>query len=106
MNIQKTLVLTIWCLFLPTIALAQPQQFRDSRDKVAVSVHVEPNQVIPGSDIVLAVVLDHEEHWHTHTNDPDVPAILGSSEDYYATALHIEVPADSPLTIHDGYTQI
>ena len=105
MNIQKTLILTLLCLFLPTIVLAQPQQFRDSRDKVAVSVHVEPNQVIPGSDIVLAVVLDHDEHWHTHTNDPDVPAILGSSEDYYATALHIEVPADSPLTIHDGYTQ-
>ncbi len=42
---------------------------------------------------------------HTHTNDPDVPAILGSSEDYYATTLHIEVPDDSPLTVHDGYTQ-
>jgi len=105
MKIQKTLILTLWCLFLPTIALAQPQQFRDSRDKVAVSVHVEPNHAIPGSDIVLAVVLDHDEHWHTHTNDPDVPAILGSSEDYYATTLHIEVPDDSPLTVHDGYTQ-
>ena len=105
MNILKTPNLILWSLFLPTIAFAQPGQFRDSRDKVSVSVHIEPNQVIAGSDVVVAVVLEHDAHWHTHTNDPQIPAILGSSEDYIATALHFEVPDGSPLTIHMGYTQ-
>ncbi|MEE2912902.1 MAG: cytochrome c biogenesis protein CcdA [Planctomycetota bacterium] len=105
MNSLKTLILTLWCLFLPTIALGQSNQFRDSRDKVAISVHVEPKQAIAGSDIVLAVVLEHDQHWHTHTNAPDVPAVLGSSEDYYKTAIYVEVPDESPLTIHEGYTQ-
>jgi thiol:disulfide interchange protein DsbD len=105
MNISKTQILILWSLFIPIIAFAQPSQFRDSRDKVSVSVHVEPHQAIPGSDVVIAVILEHDAHWHTHTNDPQIPAILGSPEDYIATSIHIDVPKDSPLSVHDGYTQ-
>lgn len=92
-------------LFFGPFALGQPGSFHDSRNQVSVSVVVEPSEVVPGSDFIIAVVLDHQNHWHTHTNNPQVPEALGDPEDYIATKIVIETPEDSPLTIHDGYIQ-
>lgn len=101
----KTLFLAIIWLFIATVGFAQPSNFRDSRDKVTVTVEVTPREVTPGGDVILAVILNHDEHWHSHTNNPQVPETLGDAEDYYATELHFELPEDSPLTLHEGYTQ-
>jgi thiol:disulfide interchange protein DsbD len=105
MKSLKTLFLALLCLFMATTSFAQPGLFRDSRDKVAVTVEVAPITVTPGGDAILAVILQHEEHWHSHTNDPQVPEALGDPEDYIATSLHFELPEDSPIEIHEGYTQ-
>ncbi len=101
----KTPFLALICLFTASATLAQQSNFRDSRDKVGVSVEVTPNAVTPSGDAILAVILDHDEHWHSHTNDPQVPEELGDPEYYYATELYFELPDGSPITIHDGYIQ-
>lgn len=112
----------IFILALPALALtaavtAQPAigpfgpsrasqaAFGDSRDRVSVQVLVQPARVAPGDDFILAVVLDHDEEWHTHTNDPQVPAILGSSDNYFATAMHVEVPEGSPIVPFENWVQ-
>ncbi len=105
MKLSKTPFLVIIWLFLASVGFAQQGNFRDSRDKVAVSIEVTPQSVTPSGDAILAVILDHEEHWHTHTNDPDVPPELGDPEYYYATELFFELPDESPITIHEGYIQ-
>ncbi len=87
------------------MSFAQPGKFHDSRDKVAVSVEMTPNEVTPGGDAILAITLHHEEHWHTHTNNPKIPEELGVSEDYIATEVLVEVPANSPIEPHLGYIQ-
>lgn len=101
----KTLFLALCGLFLVTHAFAQTSNFHDSRDKVAVTIEVSPIEATPGDDVILAIILQHEEHWHTHTNNPQVPEELGDPEDYIKTALHFELPEDSPFTIHEGYIQ-
>jgi thiol:disulfide interchange protein len=105
MIFNKTLFLALPWLFSINNAIAQPGVFHDSRDKVAVSVQVSPKNAVAGSDAVIAVILDHEEHWHAHTNDPQVPEALGDPEDYIATSIAIELPKGSPLTLHDGFIQ-
>jgi len=92
-------------VFVSTKAFAQRGTFNDSRDKVSVSVEVAPSQVTTGGDAILAVILEHDPHWHTHTNDPQIPEALGDPEYYYATELFFELPDGSPITIHDGYIQ-
>ena len=63
------------------MSFAQPGKFHDSRDKVAVSVEMTPNEVTPGGDAILAITLHHEEHWHTHTNNPKIPEELGEEDE-------------------------
>ncbi|MBC8309559.1 MAG: thioredoxin family protein [Phycisphaerales bacterium] len=105
MNFVKTLFLTMSGLFALSNANAQPGIFHDSRDKVGVSVQVSPKNAIAGSDAIIAVILEHEEHWHSHTNEPQVPEALGDPEDYIATSIAFELPEGSPLTVHDGFIQ-
>ncbi len=105
MKNQITQFLSLLTVFFGSTALAQPGVFHDSRDRVSVEVVVEPEQVVAGSDFIIAVVLNHEKHWHTHTNDPQVPEALGDPEDYIATKILIETQDDSPLTVHDGFIQ-
>jgi thiol:disulfide interchange protein DsbD len=105
MKNQITQFLIPLAVFFSSTALAQQGAFHDSRDRVSVEVVVEPEQAVAGSDFVIAVVLNHEKHWHTHTNDPQVPEALGDPDDYIATKILIETPDDSPLTIHDSFIQ-
>ncbi|MBC8200599.1 MAG: thioredoxin family protein [Planctomycetes bacterium] len=105
MNFTKTLFLTTLSLFIGISAFGQQGNFHDSRDKVNVSVQVSPERAVAGSDAVIAVTLEHANHWHSHTNNPQLPEILGDPEDYIATAIAFELPEGSPLTIHAGYIQ-
>ena len=61
--------------------------------------------VAPGSDLVLAAVLDQRPGWHVHTNDPQVPPELGDASNYIPTRVAVTVPPGSPLVPHEGYTQ-
>ena len=101
----KTLFLVLLSLFLPNCLFGQQGNFHDSRDKVTVSTMLDQSQVPQGGDAILAVILEHEDTWHAHTNNPVVPAELGSAEDYIATKLHIDIPDSTGVTIHDGFIQ-
>jgi thiol:disulfide interchange protein len=105
MKFPKTLFLTLCCLFATNTVIAQPGNFHDSRDKVTVWVQVSPEKAVPGSDAVIAITLKHADHWHSHTNNPQVPEILGDPEDYIETSVEFTLPEDSPLTLHSDYMQ-
>ncbi len=105
MKFSKTLLLTLYSLFLGNGTFAQQGNFRDSRDQVTVSVQISPENAVAGSDAIIAVILEHEKHWHSHTNDPQVPEALGDPEDYIATAIEFDIPDGSPLTLYEGYIQ-
>lgn len=57
----------IWAvlLLLPAVAMAQ--------EEVVVTVKPQKAAVMPGDTLAVAVVFDHQEGWHIHTNDPVPP---------------------------------
>ncbi|HZW08643.1 MAG TPA: cytochrome c biogenesis protein CcdA [Phycisphaerales bacterium] len=55
---------------LPGPASAQP----GGGGYVAVGVQASDSKVAPGGVAVLAITLDHEPGWHSHTHDPQLPA--------------------------------
>ena len=104
MNVLAALILSLAAIpfgnpFAPP-GLGQPAapEFYDSRDEVKVSVRAQRKQVTPGQDTAIAVIFDHLEGWHVHTNSPVVPPELGSPDDYIATSLHIHVEPAGALT--------
>lgn len=89
--------LSLWSA-LPS--LGQFGDFGDSRDVVRVTVYPARNTVEPGGNLRIAIIIDHQPKWHTHTNDPIVPPELGDPEDYIKTAINVQTPAGSPLLAH------
>jgi thiol:disulfide interchange protein DsbD len=69
----------------------------DSRDQVTLTVEAQRKQVTPGQDTAIAVVFNHNDGWHIHTNAPVVPPELGEASDFIATAIVIDAPADGSL---------
>ncbi|HBZ97084.1 MAG TPA: hypothetical protein DEO57_04500 [Phycisphaerales bacterium] len=86
-------------------ARAEAPRFFDSRDSVEVSAVSSQEDVVPGDDVVIAVVFDHDAGWHIHTNRPDVPPELGEADDYVATELLVELDPRSGLTAHAPFIQ-
>lgn len=62
-------------------AVAQPEVVRVSA--VAAKTTVQPND-----QLAIAVILDHDDEWHSHTNDPVIPKSWG---DFPAIPTTIEV---------------
>jgi len=89
---------------VPPAAEREPE-FYDSRDQVDVEVVASRTTVAPGADLVLAVILQHQPTWHSHTNDPIVPPELGSREDYYATEIFVASSDPNRLVPHTAWTQ-
>ena len=56
---------------------------------VVVTIESSVTQVVPGSDLVLAVILDHDEHYHSNLNDPIVPKEMG---DFYPVPTTLSLP--------------
>ncbi|MBL4698309.1 MAG: hypothetical protein JKX70_05695 [Phycisphaerales bacterium] len=56
---------------------------------VVVTIESSVTQVAPGSDLVLAVILDHAEHYHSNLNDPIVPKEMG---DFYPVPTTLSLP--------------
>ena len=94
----------ITLFFCFNLALAQPWHFAIQEIGSLPSVTVEPQQVVAGSDLIIAVVLETRgTHWHTHTNM--IHRFLKNSvrppEDYYATQIFDRNPRlilPSPFT--------
>lgn len=90
----------------PQIGLGPAEErFFDSRDRVAVTVIPDRTEVAPGDQVRIAVILDHDEGWHVHTNDPVVPPELGDPSFYFATVIEVDLPPGSPLTVNTDLTQ-
>ena len=89
---------------LPGTVVAEPSAVSDSSQRVAVSVIPSwgGRPVAPGADLIAAVVFDHDEKWHVHTHDPDVPPELGSADNYIATEIDARTSDNAPLTAHSG----
>lgn len=71
-----------WVLAVLAFLLAGPvwgqMRITDSSEKVEVHAVLQRDTLQPGQDAVLAVVLNHDEHWHTQTHDADVDSPLQS----------------------------
>lgn len=80
-------------------------QFFDSRDRVKVEVIPSSTVVSPGSDLTLAVIFEHDDGWHVHTNAPVIPPELGSAEDYTATSIEVESSDLLRLIPHTAWIQ-
>ncbi len=89
--------------FTPPSAV-QEVQFFDSRDRVDVEAIPDARTVVPGGQLVLAVIFKHQPNWHIHTNDPVVPPQLGDPSDYIKTQLLFQ-PLDGPVQPHPRYIQ-
>ena len=61
----------------PSVATI-PADDEDASPPVSISAQLSTASAAPGSDIVVAIILDHAEHWHTNLNDPIVPKEMGS----------------------------
>ncbi|MFO0832744.1 MAG: thioredoxin family protein [Phycisphaerales bacterium] len=64
------------CVVVMVLALV-PRAAAQGDDPVTVSVAANVSQVAPGGEFVVAVVMEHQFNWHTHTNKPVVPASWG-----------------------------
>lgn len=74
--------LAVWASALATPASAQPA------GHVQLSVAVSHSAVRAGETVLVAVVLDHAEGWHSHTNAPPIPESWG---DFPAIATAVAV---------------
>lgn len=92
---------------LPGQVFGEKSDFTDSSLRVTTSVIPSwgGTTVAPGSDLIAAVVFDHEEKWHVHTHDPQVPKELGSADLYIATSIESGAGDEAPLTVHGGAIQ-
>ena len=80
-HIRRFVALLVALLAVPW-GLAQPgspfgdpfgDPFGNEDPPVTVEVLTNAGSVAPGGQFVVAVVLDHAEHWHSHLSDPIVP---------------------------------
>jgi suppressor for copper-sensitivity B len=92
--------LLVWLLALglvPAFASAQPDfgntmvssAPKDDEPEVSLSIETSESQVSRGSEVILAVTLDHQEHYHSNLNKPIVPKEMG---DFYPVPTTIQVP--------------
>ena len=56
---------------------------------VKVSVESSATAAVPGTEVVFAIILDHEEHYHSNLNEPVVPAEMG---DFAPVATTLTLP--------------
>ncbi|BAM04367.1 protein-disulfide reductase DsbD family protein [Phycisphaera mikurensis] len=108
----RLILLLLLAMTLGPLAQAQgwraelPQKPNDSTAHVAVRAELSTGggAVAPGGSLVVAVVLEHDPGWHTHTQAPVVPPALGDASLYIATAVAVEPDPGAPLAAHAGFT--
>lgn len=89
---------------LVTLLPPPPRSFGQPGGGGHVEVRTTPSSqnVAPGGSVVLAVVLDHEPGWHSHTNDPQLPA---SWEEIGFVAIPTSVAVEGPDGVQVGAVQ-
>ncbi len=65
------------------------------QEPVQVTIESSVDQVSPGTDFVLAVILDHDEHYHSNLNEPIVPEEMG---DFYPVPTTLRLPEIEGVT--------
>lgn len=108
------LMLALGALSMPALAqfddaVVAPESGEDptsSSSRVKLSVVAGRKQVVPGSDVPIAIVFDHETGWHIHTNDiKDPPAVLGDASFLIKTEIKATAPAGSGVNVNAGFVQ-
>lgn len=94
----RTLLIAILGLLAGPGALAQGVAARGPAGHVEVRVEASRERVPPGGETVLAVVLDHEPGWHSHTRDPQLPPAW-EEVGFYAIPTTIAVTAPEGVTV-------
>ena len=61
----------------------------DEQSPIQVSVEASAQQVTRGAQAVIAVIIDHAEHYHTNLNKPIVPEAMG---DFMPVATTVRLP--------------
>jgi thiol:disulfide interchange protein len=89
------------------LPVAEPEspRFLDSRDSVEVTAIASSTVVVPGEDLVVAIIFDHDAGWHIHTDEPIVPPELGQAEDYVDTEIYFDLTASSGVQVHEPFIQ-
>jgi thiol:disulfide interchange protein DsbD len=70
MNVWRPLL--GWAVAL--LSMLSSQAFAVPESGAEALAHANKGKVTAGDQFVIAVVLDHAEGWHSHTNEPKVPA--------------------------------
>lgn len=68
----------------------------DQTPPVTARVELSRSQVAPGQDFLLAVVIDHAEHYHTNLNEPIIPEAM--KDDFFAVPTTLKLPDTPALT--------
>ncbi|MDA0294896.1 MAG: thioredoxin family protein [Planctomycetota bacterium] len=78
-------------------------EFNDSRDRVTPGILLSKTAVTPGSDVVVAVVLEIDNGWHLWPGPGPIGG--GFAEFDGAIRTEIAVPADAvtPFALHTGF---
>jgi thiol:disulfide interchange protein DsbD len=82
---------------------AAEESFGDSRDRVNVSAVPEQKTVAPGSDTVIAIILNHEPGWHSWTNPNNAPAGMAEFDGAIRTEIKVNAEAGPAIQFHDGF---
>lgn len=75
-------------------ASAQPMGF--GVQHVQIDAALSAQTVAPGDRLAIAVVLDHDDGYHAHTHDPQIPEEMG---DFFAIPTTIKVADNELLTL-------
>jgi len=86
-------------------AIAVPRTAQDdSASRVRITMIPARTNVTPGDVIPVAVIMDHDDGWHTHPNNPDVPEELEIIADLIVKT-EVSATANPNLTVHRDFIQ-
>ena len=72
-----------------TATAQAPGEGEDEKPPVEFSIETSAESVAPGGELVIAVILNHNDHFHTNLNEPVVPEAMG---DFYPVATTLALP--------------
>ncbi len=67
----------VLALLMGSVGVATAQPGFGENSPVNVSIEASAPQVVPGDQVVFAITLDHDEHYHSNLNVPVVPPEMG-----------------------------
>lgn len=105
---HRILIPLLTLLLLTGVSLAQPS-FGDSfgqpatahapsdaeRPPVEFSAQLSSSVAAPGGETIIALILDHDDHFHTNLNEPIVPEEMG---DFYPVPTSLTLPEVDGIT--------